>query len=84
MTLVVGVGSVSIDLTAGANSDTPDLTAALVIVAVAALAAVTVVLAWPRLRHRLTDRMGPGSDRPDPRRTCCGPRRGSPSSSSAI
>jgi len=59
MTLVVGVGSVSVDLTAGTNSDTPDLTAALVIVAVAALAAVTVVLAWPRLRHRLTDRMGP-------------------------
>jgi uncharacterized protein (TIRG00374 family) len=59
LTLVVGIGSVSLDLSADTTGATFDLTAALLIVAVIAVAAVIVVLAWPPLRHRLLDRVRP-------------------------
>jgi uncharacterized protein (TIRG00374 family) len=59
LVLALGVGSVSLDLSADTTGATFDLTAALLIVAVIAVAAVVVVLAWPPFRHRLLGRVRP-------------------------
>lgn len=59
LTLVVGIGSVSLDRSAVTTGISIDLTAALMIFAGAVVLAVVVVLVWPRLRRRLMDRVGP-------------------------
>lgn len=59
LTLAIGVGSVSLELPAETTGATLDLTSALLIVAAVAVVLLIIVLAWPRLRHRLLGRVRP-------------------------
>jgi glycosyltransferase 2 family protein len=59
LTLGLGVGSVTLDLSADTSSGTKNLAVVLAMAVAVIVVLAIVAVAWPRMRHRLVDRVRP-------------------------